>query len=220
MGDVKVGDSLGQVNHEIVEFSILGDVRRVTSKTISLNFQRADFDLFRALVARIPWESLLKGKGIEETWTLLKTEILKAQEQAVPECCKASRRGRRPVWMSQELLLRLREKKRVYVLWKKGQATWGDYKGVAKVCREEVRKAKTQLELRLSTAVKDNKKSFYKYINGQRRTKDISHPILDAAGNVATEDKEKAEVLNAFFTTAFNSQTSHPLGILCPDLEV
>ena len=37
---------------------------------------------------------------------------------------------------------------------------------------------------------------------------------------MATEDKEKAEVLNAFFTTAFNSQTSYPLGILCPDLEV
>ncbi len=43
--------------------------------------------------------------------------------------------------------------------------TWGDYKEVAKVCREEVRKAKAQLELRLATAVKENKKSFYKYIS-------------------------------------------------------
>ena len=39
-------------------------------------------------------------------------------------------------------MLRLRKKKRVYVLWRKGQATWGDYKEVAKVCREELRKAK------------------------------------------------------------------------------
>jgi len=28
------------------------------------------------------------------------------------------------------------------LLWKKGQATWGDYKEIAKICREEVRKAK------------------------------------------------------------------------------
>jgi len=70
-------------------------------------------------------------------------EILKAQDEAVPECCKARRRERRPVWMNRELLLRLRKKKRV--LWKKGQVTWGDYKEVAKVCREEVRKAKAQL---------------------------------------------------------------------------
>jgi len=56
----------------------------------------------------------------------------------VPECCNASCSGRRPVWMNKELLLRLQKKKRVCVLWKKGQATWGDYKEVAKVCREEI----------------------------------------------------------------------------------
>ena len=82
VGDVKVGDRLEQSDHETVEFSILGDVRRVTSKTAILNFQRADSDLFRTLVARVPWESLLKGKGVQEAWTLLKVEILKAQKQA------------------------------------------------------------------------------------------------------------------------------------------
>ena len=114
-GDVKAGDCLEQSDHEIVEFSIVGDVRRVTSKTAILNFQRADLDLFRMLVAGVPWESLVKGKGVQEAWTLLKMEILKAQEQAVPECCKVSRRGR-PVWMNHELLLRLWKKKRVYTL--------------------------------------------------------------------------------------------------------
>jgi len=58
----------------------------------------------------------------------------------------------------------------------KGQATWGDYKGISKVCREEARKAKAQFELRLATAVKENKKSFYKYINSKRRTKENFHP--------------------------------------------
>jgi len=53
VGDVKVGDCLEQSNHEIVEFSILGDIRRVTSKTAILNCQRVDFDLFRMLVAGV-----------------------------------------------------------------------------------------------------------------------------------------------------------------------
>ena len=64
--------------------------------------------------------------------------------------------------MNQELLLTLWQKKRVYVLLKKGQATWGDFKEAAKVCRVEVRKAKAHHELRLATAVKENKKSFYR----------------------------------------------------------
>ena len=37
---------------------------------------------------------------------------------------------------------------------------------------------------------------------------------------MTTEDKEKAEVLNAVFTPVFKSQTSYPLGTLSPDLEV
>ena len=64
MGDVKAGNCLGQSDHEIIEFSILGDVRRVISKTAIWNFQRADFDRLRMLVAGVPWESLVKGKGV------------------------------------------------------------------------------------------------------------------------------------------------------------
>lgn len=51
----------------------------MTSKTAVLNFQRTDFDLFRMLVAGVPWGSLLKDKGVQEAWMLLKMEILKAQ---------------------------------------------------------------------------------------------------------------------------------------------
>jgi len=71
----------------------------------------------------------------------------------------------------------------------------------------------------LASEAKDNKKSFYKYKNNKRGTKEYFHPLLDATGNVTTEDK-KAEVLNAFFTSAFNSQISYPQVTLHPDLEV
>jgi len=57
-------------------------------------FWRADFGLFRMLVERLPWERVLKGKGVPAGWTFFKKEVLKAQEQAVPMCCKTNRRGR------------------------------------------------------------------------------------------------------------------------------
>ena len=66
VGGVKAGDYLGQSDHEIVEFSILEDVRRVTSKTAILNFQRADFDLFRTLVAGSLGSHSLRVKGSRE----------------------------------------------------------------------------------------------------------------------------------------------------------
>ena len=43
---------------------------------------------------------------------------------------------------------------------------------------------------------------------------------MDVDGNMTTGEKEKAEVINGFFTSVFTSQISYPWGTLTPDLEV
>ncbi|KAM9590852.1 uncharacterized protein ACIBXB_005900 [Morphnus guianensis] len=217
--DVVVGGHVGLNDHEMIEFSILGDARKGVSKTTTMDFWRANFGLFRTLVERVPWETVLKGKGVQEGWTFFKKEVLKAQEQAIPMCGKTNHWRRRPVWLNRELLLGLRKKRRVYHLWKKRQATQEEYRDLVRSCREEIRKAKAQLELNLATVVRDNKKCFYKYINNKKRAKENIHPLLDADGNIATKDEEKAEVLNAFFASVFNSETSYPQGTQPPELE-
>ena len=75
----------------MVEFSTLGEVRRGISKTI-LDFRRADFELFRTLVDRVPWEAVLKGRGVQEGWTLFKKEILKAQELSLATAVKDNKK--------------------------------------------------------------------------------------------------------------------------------
>ena len=57
--------------------------------------------------------------------------------------------------MNREIFLRLQEKNRIFLLWKEGQATRGEYKEVAGISREKIRKAKALLELNLDTVVKD-----------------------------------------------------------------
>ncbi|KAK4823321.1 hypothetical protein QYF61_000923 [Mycteria americana] len=42
---------------------------------------------------------------------------------------------------------------------------------------------------------------------------------MNTRGNIATKDEEKAEVLNAFFVSVFNSQTGYPQAIQPPELE-
>ena len=70
----------------------------------------------------------------------------------------------------------------------------------------------------MATKVKKKNKYFYKYINSKRRARESLHPWLDTDGNLVTKDQDKAEVLNAFFASVFNSKTCYSLGTQSPVL--
>lgn len=48
--------------------------------------------VFRRPVVRVPWEAVLKGKGVQGGWTFFKKEILEVYKQTVPTCQKTSQR--------------------------------------------------------------------------------------------------------------------------------
>ncbi|KAJ7400195.1 hypothetical protein BTVI_107529 [Pitangus sulphuratus] len=132
--DVKVGGSLDCSDHEMVELRILHGGSKAVSRTRALNFQRANFDLFKDLLIGIPWVKALEDKGIQESWSIFKYHFHQAQNQCITMTKKSGKGGRRPVWMSRELLANLKQKKEIYGMWKMGQATWIDYRNIIRVC--------------------------------------------------------------------------------------
>ncbi|GAB0186866.1 mitochondrial enolase superfamily member 1 [Grus japonensis] len=101
--------------------------------------------------------------------------------------------------MNKELLEELKGKKEVYRMWKKGLATWEEYRNIVRVCRDATRKAKAPLELKLARDVKD--KEDFKYTSSKRKTRENAGSLLNGAGALVMEDTEKAELLNAFFAS-------------------
>lgn len=62
-----MGDHLEQSDHEMLVFSIVGEVRKDTSRISTL-----DFGLFRTLIDGVPWESVLEDKGVQKARHALK----------------------------------------------------------------------------------------------------------------------------------------------------
>ncbi|KGL74422.1 hypothetical protein N309_09388, partial [Tinamus guttatus] len=169
----------------------------------TLDFKRANFDLFRELLGGIPWARVLEGKGVQESWLLFKHHFLQAQDPCIPIRKKSRKAGKRPAWMGKELLGKLNEKKSTYITWKKGQATWEEYRNIVRKCRGATRKAKAHLELELARDVRGNRKGFYKYISSKGKTRENVSPPLNGEGALVAEDAEKAELLNAAFASVF-----------------
>jgi len=111
VGDVKLKGSLGCSDCEMVEFKILRAVRRAHSKLTALDFRRADFGLCRDLLGGVPWDKALEGRGAQESWLILKDHLLQAQERCIPTKRKSGQTTRRPAWMNEELLDKLKHKK-------------------------------------------------------------------------------------------------------------
>ena len=126
VGDVKVGGHLGQSDHEMLDFSILVESWRGVSRTATLDLQRADFNLLRTMVERVPWEVVLESVGAQEGWEYLKEVILKVHKLTILKLGKMSQWARRPDWQNRDLWLKLKNKRNG--LWKSEQATYNDYR--------------------------------------------------------------------------------------------
>ncbi|GAB0185675.1 mitochondrial enolase superfamily member 1 [Grus japonensis] len=108
--------------------------------------------------------------------------------------------------MNKELLGKVKQKKETYRMWKQEQVAWEEYRETVQAARDQVRKAKALIEISLARDVKDNKKSFYRYVSDKRRTREDVGPLRNETGDLVTQDVEKAEVLNDFFASVFTGK--------------
>lgn len=53
VSNMKLKGNVGCSDHEMMEFKILRASKRVHNRLATLDFQRADFDLFRELLVRV-----------------------------------------------------------------------------------------------------------------------------------------------------------------------
>ena len=89
---------------------------------------------------------------------------------------KSGKEGRRPAWLSKDLLVKLKHKREMHRQWKQGHSSWEEYRDTAQECRGGIRKAKAQLELNLARDVKNNK-GFDRYVSQYRKKKRNCTPL-------------------------------------------
>ena len=128
ISDIKIGGSMHCSDHTLVEFTLLRDIRKARSTLKTQNFRKANFQLFKELLRRASWETVLRDRGAEHSSQISKDAFHRAKDLSVPRCKKSGKEGKRLVWLSQDLLVKLKSKRELHRRWKQGQLSWELYR--------------------------------------------------------------------------------------------
>ena len=84
--EVKVVDGLPGSDHDAVYFSInLGRRRFLRQKRLVYNFKKANFDLFREMLSKVPWDCCFLSESINECWENFKDVLSSVADQCIPK---------------------------------------------------------------------------------------------------------------------------------------
>jgi len=62
--------------------------------------------------------------------------------------------------------------------------------------------------MRLASNIKNDNKSFYRYVRSKSKTKDVVSPLKDVDGRIITDDLMMSNVSNQFFSSVFTNENS------------
>ena len=105
--------------------------------------------------------------------------------------------------MNKMLLDKVKHSRDAYRGWKYRRVAWKEYREIVQTPMDQVRKAKVLIELNLSRDIKDDKKSFCRYISDKKKVRESAGPLQKKMGDLVTQHMEKTEVLNDFFALVF-----------------
>jgi hypothetical protein len=137
-----------------------------------------------------------------QCWDIFKKRIETLTERYVPK--KKRHAGGRPVWMSQQLLRSIGQKRR---LWKaqQGQPSQ-EYRDTEKKVKKMIRNAKGAMEKKLAYENGGNSKPFYAYLKSRINCRVPVGPLKDEKGDLVIEMDQMAELLNKYFSSVFTDE--------------
>ena len=196
---------LGNSDHTMLLITVGGKPPTQDTTEMVPDWMKANISGLRDDLSSIDWESELRDKDCESSWTRFQEIVDEMQAKHVP--LKKRRKGRRPLWMNARIMRTIRKKRR---LWKRYSQSkdYDDhqaYKTVEKEVQRSVRQAKRKFERKLAKSAKKNPKEFYSYIKSKTSNKESVGPLKDG-DSTTTENSRIAELLNSFFSSVFTSE--------------
>ncbi|XP_019622026.1 PREDICTED: uncharacterized protein LOC109468213 [Branchiostoma belcheri] len=200
---------IGQSDHIRLQFKVKVYAERNGNTKPRPNLYRGDYASMAADLSGINWDTRLKNKSFDEAYSDFIDVLQASIDSHVP--LSNEKTSKKNLYTTQEVK-RLSKKKR---------ANWDHYTITGDevdyawytATRNDLRKLRRlryEFESNLARDIKQNPKSFWKYVNSRLKTKTTIGDLKMADGTMTSSKKEKADTLNQYFCSVFTEEdTEH-----------
>ena len=203
-----VSPPLGISDHNCVNLCISSCHAASTSiKTAPRTIWRyahADFERANMLLDEINWDELLIG-DVDQMWAAWEAEFMSIMHQCIPTVNLSAKQN--VPWLHKGLTKAMRARNLAFRHMKRTRrsAHLLDYKRKRNKVANMIKKAKSNYFKKFNPS---NPKTFWKATKYLTKKSSTIPTLLDCDGNSVQDDREKATLLNDFFSQCFNH--SHP----------
>ena len=198
---------LGKSDHILLKITtnVLKNVH-TKSNPDRYDFKRANYSDFKNFLNKKDW-SVLSNMNVEEMWNYIHTTIQEGTEKFVPKVKSKSKR-KTPAWFSPIIKKSVKKKHALFKRFLESQNSY-HYKLYIQARNESarlVKNSKKEHQRNIAKKCKDNPKTFWNYVNTQRKVKENIASLWDGKSSYINNDKGKADALNNFFSSVFTKE--------------
>ena len=196
---------LASSDHVVLRFDLECYTVRHDPQGLHLDYNRANFDQLNNLICDTDW-TVGSSMSLEEKYSAFKMKLNTLVEKSIPVARPKSKKKNLYI---NRTALKLKKKKRK--LWQEFTHSQDPIShALFARCRNDLRKLTRRLrkdfEQSLAGGVKTNPKAFWQYANSRCKTRSTIENLVDVDGSMASEDADRARVLNEFFSSVFTSE--------------
>ena len=140
---------------------------------------------------------------MDDIWTILQKGLIEIRNKFVPlKKPKASKCK----WATRKVKRLRGAKKQAWLVYAKSggdSKLYEIYKEKLRKSVQENNKAKIQFEKNFADNIKKDSKSFYAYERSKQRNKVKVGPLKDSSGNITSDPRATADLLNSYFSSVF-----------------
>lgn len=214
--NVKIEDALANSDHKTVTFYL--NIKTETTKNIKCvpDFRKAKFSEYKNELNKVDWDSVFSDcSDIDRKWSALKDKMKSIRNVYVPSRSKRDNKNN-PGWFNEGIRSTIIQRDKAHAVYSRNPNSNNkeNFFIAKRKVKSIVKSSKRNYEKSIADNCKKDPKRFYSYVSSNKKVKDTIGPLVDDSGQIVSDFKSMASILNNYFGSVFEKENEYNIPVI------